>query len=682
MKTTFIQYRDALEANFNRLAKISNIYQSQMIKDVQWDEYLGAYPEGTNLHYRERTEHDCNCCKRYIRNVGRVLFVVDGEIVSVFRDLPITGEYKVVSDHLAKLNEESGIAGMYLNDSHMVGVKHSYEGVSTEDTVQWNHFYQELPDNAFTLSGDVSARKAQLQTNRKCLKRSVEELSDYSVELVLDLIANKQIHRGDQFAPIVKGLDRVKRNYEAAVNKGVSLWESAVELTKAGHDCNIRNTHIGTLLQDITDGVELEVAVKKYEDKVSGTNFRRSTTLATPKLKAECIETAEKLGIAPSIPRRNANKGDLSPDDVLFADQSVVPKMAMSIFDSVTTKSKPINTKKFDSVDETSYDDFVKNILPSAESLEVFVEGKHESNLMSLITAVNPEAPCIMNWGNNTSWSYNGDFAESVITQRVKQAGGVVDAEFVASLSWDNRNDYDFWLEQPSGRNKVYFSNKTSITGFKLDVDMQGERLNQVENIYNNNIKNAPAGNYKLRVNNYANNRAYSGEVPVEGFQVQIKNREEITTLSYPTEVRFNQIIDVADVEITTSGEVIVTPLIASDCSSSGNTVWGVETGQFHKVDMVMKSPNYWDNSNKSGNEHLFFILEDCVNPDSTRGMYNEYLIKELFPYRKVFETLAGEMKAAYSEDQLSGLGFSTTLRNKVTIRVKGEFNRVIKVVF
>lgn len=91
-----------------------------------------------------------------------------------------------------------------------------------------------------------------------------------------------------------------------------------------------------------------------------------------------------------------------------------------------------------------------------------------------------------------------------------------------------------------------------------------------------------------------------------------------------------------------------------------------------------MKSPNFWENAKKIGNEHLFFILEDCIS----RGMYNEFLINELQPNRKVFEVLASNMKAVYSEDQLSGVGFSTTLRKDVIVRVKGSFNRMIKIKF
>src|SRR5690606_35761505 len=71
--------------------------------------------------------------------------------------------------------------------------------------------------------------------------------------------------------------------------------------------------------------------------------------------------------------------------------------------------------------------------------------------------------------------------------------------------------------------------------------------------------------------------------------------------------------------------------------------IWGVDTGQYVRVQTVMNSPNHWHGEAK-GNKHLFFILEGCYNPDPVRGMYNENLRPELHENRKVFEVLASKM--------------------------------------
>lgn len=98
-------------------------------------------------------------------------------------------------------------------------------------------------------------------------------------------------------------------------------------------------------------------------------------------------------------------------------------------------------------------------------------------------------------------------------------------------------------------------------------------------------------------------------------------------------------------------------------------------------MQLVLNSPNHWDGE-QTGNKHVFFILEGCANPVGTRGFYNEYLKPELDKHRKVFEMLGGKIKVQPSTEQLSGLGFSTTQRNHVFVKVSGSFNRTVKVVF
>ena len=94
---------------------------------------------------------------------------------------------------------------------------------------------------------------------------------------------------------------------------------------------------------------------------------------------------------------------------------------------------------------------------------------------------------------------------------------------------------------------------------------------------------------------------------------------------------------------------------------------------------MIMNSPNHWG-ENEVGNKHLFFIMKGCKNPDEVTGLYNEYLKGELNPHRKVFEVLASQTKVQYNEDQLSGLGFSSSKRETLVFKVTGSYERFIEV--
>ena len=109
--------------------------------------------------------------------------------------------------------------------------------------------------------------------------------------------------------------------------------------------------------------------------------------------------------------------------------------------------------------------------------------------------------------------------------------------------------------------------------------------------------------------------------------------------------------------------------------------IWGLNTETFSRVNMIMHSPNHWDEQ-KIGNKHVFFMLDKCINPDAARGFYNEFLKEELHDNRKVFEVLGSKMKTEPCDNQLSGLGFSSTQRNTILCKVTGNFSRIIKINF
>lgn len=95
-----------------------------------------------------------------------------------------------------------------------------------------------------------------------------------------------------------------------------------------------------------------------------------------------------------------------------------------------------------------------------------------------------------------------------------------------------------------------------------------------------------------------------------------------------------------------------------------------------------MFSPNYWDNQNGIGNRHYFFMLKNCKNLDQPNGFFNEFLKEELMVNKRVFEVLGESFKVEQSDNQLSGIGFSSTKRNSLICKCTGSFNRTIKILF
>lgn len=208
-----------------------------------------------------------------------------------------------------------------------------------------------------------------------------------------------------------------------------------------------------------------------------------------------------------------------------------------------------------------------------------------------------------------------------------------------------------------------------------LDVDANGAdgpRPDPCENIYYAKMKGMTEGVYTLFVHQF--NQRQKTDV---GFEAEIDILGTLHHFSYANEVR--GIVEVAKLKYSKSNGVEIIESLPP--SSASKNMWGVASQQFHKVSMIMNSPNHWD-ENTIGNKHTFFILEGCKNEGNSRGFYNEFLKSDLDVHRKVFEVLGAKMRVEPSDNQLSGLGFSSTQRNHVFCKVTGAFTRTLKIKF
>jgi len=69
-----------------------------------FETYLAAFPAGTNPLYRVRTEFDCSCCKNFVRNIGHVVAIVDGQVRTVWDDrTSLPYPFDVVAERMSEV---------------------------------------------------------------------------------------------------------------------------------------------------------------------------------------------------------------------------------------------------------------------------------------------------------------------------------------------------------------------------------------------------------------------------------------------------------------------------------------------------------------------------------------------------------------------------------------------------
>lgn len=658
----------AVNAAFNTMLQSDGgnnrtMFIADITGDELWDAYIAAFPEGTNPMFRTRTENECSCCRSFVRNIGNVVFVKDGQVFTVWDiNIPEDGKYSVVAKTLAELVRSKAIKSRFYVGEPKYGAP-----VTNTNGETWNHFHAVVPRMYITRNAATNAL-GEANTDVALLKRSLEEISSESISMVLELMAQNSLYRGAEFKPTVTSLKTLKAQYDAITDdraKELFLWTTAKPATR------FKNTVIGTLLVDLSEGTSLDGAVGAFEAKVAPANYKRPTALVTQRMIDDAKKVVEALGIEPSLARRYATKEDMSVNNVLFVDGTVKPLLLGGAFDTIKPTAKASAESK--NVEDISSVDFFAKVLPLANEIEVFLKSQHLSNFVSLIAPVNAEAPPLMKWDNAFSWSYDGEVTDS-IKERVKRAGGKVDGAMRVSLSWHNGDDLD--LHVKDGREHVYFASKRGF-GAVLDVDMNAggpkNSTDPVENVVWAREQDIRPGVYEVYVNNF-NKRSTSNV----GFTIEVEVLGKLYSFTEDRGLSDKQTVNVGSIKVDKNGNVTVSGFVEG---TSSTEKWGVSTEAWTPVDMITLSPNFWDGK-QVGNQHVFFMLKNCLNPEGTRGFYNEFLRDDLQPQRKVFELLSASLKVAPSNTQLSGIGISTTKRDTLLVRVKGSITRVLNVTF
>lgn len=679
---SFKNFKLAVQKFAEALCKNTILYVTDTNGDELYAQYIAECTKhGENKVFKNRGQSECTCCHQFIRNYGSIVVTKDNNLVSIWDAPNIPAPFDMIAKVLSVKVKSAAIKDMFFSESPKLGTDISLATV--DDTVTtFNHFFLNITGHACVLPNrrvSVDTKKGEARSTKEVFQRSLNELSLTATEIVLELIASKSLYRGEDHKFVLESFLAIQKEFEKIQDdkKDFYYWEKS--LTIPASVARIKNTSVGTLLADISAGTELDTAVGKFEKLMAPSTYKRPAAVFTKKMVEEAENTINELGYGNSLSRRFAVANDITVNDVLFVDRSIKPKMLGSLLSGLKEDAKDnvVNVKKLDKVEEMPIEQFMKDILPTCASIDILMENRHKQNLVSLIAPQDPTAKSMFSWGNNFSWTYNGNITDSM-KELVKAAGGKTDGPLRFSIKWNEdgktESDYDAHCEEPAGH--MYYAQRyrpLSSTCI-LDVDIVSPSgKTAVENITWSDSKCMRDGLYKFYVH------CFSKRNGVGGFAAELEFDGEVHEFSHPT-LRNNEKVLVAEV-LRKNGLLSVTKSISGSANILSTPIWGIKTNTFSKVSIVTLSPNFW-HGKSHGNKHYMFIVDGCMNSETPRGFFNEFLTSELTPHRRVFEALGSKMIVPASNDQLSGLGFSSTQRNSVVLKVTGKYQRVIKVNF
>jgi hypothetical protein len=653
------EIKKALEKHFKEMCD-SNLFRVELDRDKVFQVYLEAFPEETRQH------HNCNCCKSFLRQFGGIICIKDNKVVTLW-DFEAPEQYVKPVEALRKYVKSLPITAPLFVDVPKCGTNKNPDKVNN---IIWEHLYIEVP-NKYVLK-DPGSKINEVTTGKSVFQRALEEISEESVSTILELIAQNSIYRGTQYKESISNFEKIQKQYKKVPQKlrDNFCWNSYYKNEAVAR---LRNTAIGTLLVDLSEGKDLDKAVGAFEKMVAPANYKRSQALVSPRMVEQAKVKLEELGMTNSLLRRQLTTKDLNVNNSLFTYRTARAQLE-DVFEQVK-KDALVNPKTLSKVEEVSIDKFISDILPKVKSFKVLLENSHLSNFVTLVGPQEQDDKSMFQWQNNVSWSYTGGVTDS-IKEKVKSAGGNVEGKLRISLSWKNTDDLDIHTYTPK-QERIYYGHRKSLCGGELDVDMNAGGLmseDPVENIFWRN--NPPVGTYSVMVNNFNKRRN-----DCQGFDVEIEYNGESFFFSYPN----NAVKDhcIARFSIDSKGEIKFSFGLGGSNSStySEKEKWNLKTGRFHQVKAMTLSPNFWQDKGV-GNKHFFFFLDKCESDETIRPFYNEFLSKDLHENRKVFEVLASKIKVEPCTNELSGLGFSETMRNHLFAEVNGSFKRTVKITF
>lgn len=706
---TFREFNRQIQNQFDQMQQYK-LFRLNCSGQQIWDTYLAGFTREEDPVFRDpqSSTHTCNNDKNFIRRYGNVVAIdKDYNLMTLF-DIDVTGSiYENTVKNLRKFLQNYSVSEVFFetydelnslpyekitrNQSryrlgHEKSLKrysqeevNKFGVVNTTDVYTFYHFHV-LLDKRFVQQSRVSIESimASYRDAKTVFERGLSEISLDTFELVKDLVLQGSLLNADQYFDKLERFIEFKKQYDNIPNNKQNnwLWVNSYDLPFA----KFRNELLGTLCVELTEGKDLNQACLEFNKRADPSNYMKAKAPITQHRIDEANNFVQEQGYADSFQRRFATLSDIKLSEIKHMNVDENGEKPVGLFAGVQP-SKPTQHKRsqFDGIQEVSIGEFMQNILPRCTSVELFLENRHQNNFVSLITT-NKDSKPIFKWSNNFSWTYRNNLTgKSEIKESVKVAGGNIEGVLRCSLAWNesgkDQSDLDLWCVQPNNE-KIGFNsgfrkdqnNRFSSCSGQLDLDEQfpGKKL-AVENIYFTNIEKLKTGQYLFQVNQFA-------DINSLGFKAEIEFDGQIYSYEYPRPVVGR--INVATVTFKDGRFSIEHHLPELNQSKK---VWGLESNKFHKVNLVCLSPNHWGDNN-IGNKHYFFMLDKCASDEPLRSFHNEYLNGDLLNYRKVLEVLADTTRIAPTKPQLAGLGFNATVKDSVILKLKGSFERVVKV--
>ena len=302
----FKKFKGIFQKNFKELTKdASHLFEVELDKDALWELYLSSFPNNTNDIYRVRGEYDCSCCRQFIRNIGNIVVIKDNQVKTIWDFDAESTTFQPVVNALDTFVKSHVISDVYVIKFKKIGTDKNFEQLANDEVIEWQHFYLDLDKKFVDVTNKSEGEiRGGFRSTRDVFKGSLDKIKEDSLLTVLELISSNTLYKGEEWKFALTEFLKYKKEYDKLQEKDKEnyTWEQSVKV--GGVIGRIKNHSIGTLLVDISEGMDLDIAVTRYEKIVCPTNYKRPKAIFTQKMLEEAKKTIEELGYMDSLSGR------------------------------------------------------------------------------------------------------------------------------------------------------------------------------------------------------------------------------------------------------------------------------------------------------------------------------------------------------------------------------------------
>lgn len=347
--------------------------------------FLERLPDEARQHY------NCNACRSFVTHYGGLVTITpSGNIQSAMWSRGVPKFFAEAVEAMRVLVINAKVTGVFIPSQEVLGIP--VTGV-------WHHMHVEVPkdrvhNSKLTYAHQVVAEK------KEDFRILNEYLADYPLSIVLPavkLLKTDSLYRSEKCLGVAEWLQQLQSAILAKSSKQRrNLVWLAVATAPPGF-CHIKESMIGTLLDDLKAGLDFNDISRRFAEKMHPLKYQRPQAAPTSGNVARAEEIVKKLGIEKSLERRFARLDEIQ---TLWIPKQVKQqyKEGHSVFSHLVTKDKAPEPQDIKiPIVTMTWDKFLRTVLPEAETIEFYAISRRD-NYSAILTAAHEDAPPIIQW--------------------------------------------------------------------------------------------------------------------------------------------------------------------------------------------------------------------------------------------------------------------------------------------